>query len=47
MTGRQLQNIQQVNAKTRTIQLNVNPQVIVVVVEDVNGKVQTKKVILK
>ncbi len=47
ISGRQLQNFQYVNAKSYVLNLNVNPQVVVVVVEKDNGKTESKKVILK
>ncbi|MFV0234215.1 hypothetical protein OBK30_14335 [Empedobacter falsenii] len=47
ISGRQLQNVQNVNAKSYVLNLNVNPQVVVVVVEKDNGKTESKKVILK
>ncbi|MCA4776311.1 autotransporter outer membrane beta-barrel domain-containing protein [Empedobacter stercoris] len=47
ISGRQLQNVQNVNAKSYVLNLNVNPQVVVVVVEKNNGKTESKKVILK
>lgn len=47
ISGRQLQNFQYVNAKSYVLNLNVNPQVVVVVVEKNNGKTESKKVILK
>ncbi|WP_291073276.1 hypothetical protein [Empedobacter sp. UBA5987] len=47
ISGRQLQNVQNVNAKSYVLNLNVNPQVVIVVVEKDNGKTESKKVILK
>ena len=47
ISGRQLQNIQNINTKNYVINLNVNPQVVVVVVENTNGTTESRKVILK
>lgn len=47
ISGRQLQNIQNINIKNYVINLNVNPQVVVVVVENTNGTTESRKVILK
>lgn len=47
ISGRQLQNIQNINTKNYVINLNVNPQVVVVVVENKNGTIESRKVILK
>jgi len=47
ISGRQLQNIQNINTKNYVINLNVNPQVVVVVVENTNGTIESRKVILK
>ncbi|MCA4782399.1 putative Ig domain-containing protein [Empedobacter stercoris] len=47
ISGRQLQNVQNVNAKSYVLNLNVNPQVVVVVVENTNGTTESRKVILK
>lgn len=47
ISGRQLQSIQNVNTKSYVLNLNVNPQVVVVIVEKNNGKTESKKVILK
>ncbi len=47
ISGRQLQNIQNINTKNYVINLNVNPQVVVVVVENTNGTIESRKVIIK
>ncbi|HJD87327.1 MAG TPA: Ig domain-containing protein [Empedobacter falsenii] len=47
ISGRQLQNIQNINTKNYVINLNVNPQVVIVVVENTNGTTESRKVILK
>lgn len=47
ISGRQLQNIQNINIKNYVINLNLNPQVVVVVVENTNGTTESRKVILK
>lgn len=47
ISGRQLQNIQNVNTKSYVLNLNVNPQVVVVVIENDKGKTESRKVILK
>ncbi|MFV0236211.1 hypothetical protein OBK19_09885 [Empedobacter falsenii] len=47
ISGRQLQNIQNINIKNYVINLNVNPQVVIVVVENTNGTTESRKVILK
>ncbi|WP_413533898.1 hypothetical protein [Empedobacter brevis] len=47
ISGRQLQQIQNLNTKSYVVNLNLAPQIIVVVIETADGKTESKKVILK